>query len=177
MELNLESGSEGQTGTTDSNTDCTYMKISNIFPRPDLIINIPTASDSGDNNSSRTQKRKIAVNREQKLESDGLADKRRVLQEQGFSDLAIEIVVPNERCIKRKSRYYHVQQRFLDLRICNNITSAISAPQVVNYLAEIYRESNLKVTKIRAYKTALLLLVDNPETLESTQLLKEFFLH
>ncbi|OMJ29313.1 hypothetical protein AYI69_g1189 [Smittium culicis] len=85
------SGSEGQTGTTDSNTDCSSIKISNMVPRPDEIINIPTASATGDNNNSRPQNRKIAVNREQKLEFDGLADQRSFLQEQGLSDLSIDL--------------------------------------------------------------------------------------
>ncbi|OMJ18750.1 hypothetical protein AYI69_g6884 [Smittium culicis] len=95
MELNLESGSEGLTGTTDSNTYFSSMEISNMIPRTDEIINIPTDSASGDNNNFRPQNRKITVNRELTLESDSLADKRRVLQEQGFSDLAIEIFVSN----------------------------------------------------------------------------------
>ncbi|OMJ30428.1 hypothetical protein AYI69_g27 [Smittium culicis] len=94
-ELNLESASECQTGATDSKSGYISMEISNIFPRPDEIINIPTASASGDSNNSRPLNRKIAVNREQTLESDGLADQRRDLQEKGLSDLAIDIFVSN----------------------------------------------------------------------------------
>ncbi|OMJ19066.1 hypothetical protein AYI70_g4962 [Smittium culicis] len=52
MELNLASGSEGQMGTTENNTDCFSMEIRNMVPRPDEIINIPTTSASGDNNNS-----------------------------------------------------------------------------------------------------------------------------
>ncbi|OMJ19926.1 hypothetical protein AYI69_g6422 [Smittium culicis] len=66
-ELNLESTSECHTGANGSKSGYTYMEISNMVPRPDEIINVPTASASGDNNNSRPQKRKIAVNREQTL--------------------------------------------------------------------------------------------------------------
>ncbi|OMJ27821.1 hypothetical protein AYI69_g2727 [Smittium culicis] len=100
LPTNQHSPAEGQTETTESNSDYFSMEISDKVPRFEEKINFPTASSLGNNNNSRSQKRKIAVNREQALESDGLADQRRALQEQGFSDLAIDIVVSNELSIK-----------------------------------------------------------------------------
>ncbi|OMJ18811.1 hypothetical protein AYI70_g5126 [Smittium culicis] len=91
MELNLASGSKRQTETTDSNSDRSSMKISILVPRPDEIINCPTASAASEKNNSRPQKRKIAINREQALDSDSLAGQRRVLLQQSFSDFVVGI--------------------------------------------------------------------------------------
>ncbi|OMJ28660.1 hypothetical protein AYI69_g1859 [Smittium culicis] len=88
----VQLASEGQMETIDSKFDYSSMEIGDMVPQPDEIINFPTASASGDN----------------KLEYDGLEGQRRVLQEQGLSDLATDIFVLNEQCIKRKSKYCHV---------------------------------------------------------------------
>ncbi|OMJ19213.1 hypothetical protein AYI70_g4861 [Smittium culicis] len=64
IELNLASGSEGQKGTTDSNSDSSSMEISNMVPQSDEIGNFPAAFTLGGNNNYRSQKRKIAVNKE-----------------------------------------------------------------------------------------------------------------
>ncbi|OMJ24031.1 hypothetical protein AYI70_g1861 [Smittium culicis] len=93
---NLNSGSEGQTVSIESNSDFSSKETSNMVPRNYLIINLPTAFDSCDNNNSRLKKRKISVNREQVMDNYYLEVLRSVLQEQGLSDLAIEIFVSNE---------------------------------------------------------------------------------
>ncbi|OMJ29706.1 hypothetical protein AYI69_g775, partial [Smittium culicis] len=93
MEFNLASASESQTGTTDSNSEFSSMEISDMVPRPYEFINFPTASVSSENSNNLPQKRKIASNRQQALDSNDLADRRRVLHEQGLSDLPVDIVV------------------------------------------------------------------------------------
>ncbi|OMJ22790.1 hypothetical protein AYI69_g5262, partial [Smittium culicis] len=70
MEFNLASASESQTGTTDSNSEFSSMEISDMVPRPYEFINFPTASVSSENSNNLPQKRKIASNRQQALDSN-----------------------------------------------------------------------------------------------------------
>ncbi|OMJ23530.1 hypothetical protein AYI69_g4935 [Smittium culicis] len=111
-----EGYTEGQTGAFDTNFHKSVVEICYLVPRPERIVTDPASIVTSDNGSARLPKRKIATHREQTLNIDGMADQRRVLQQQGLSDIAINIFDSNERCIKRRSRYYLEQQRFLDWR-------------------------------------------------------------
>ncbi|OMJ15965.1 hypothetical protein AYI69_g8017, partial [Smittium culicis] len=132
-------------GAFDTNSHNSVVEICDLIPRPERIASEPVAIVTGDNGSTRAPKREIATHREKTLDLDGMADQRRALQEQGLSDIEINISVSNERCSKRRSRYYQLQQRFLNWRTCKNIKFAIFTPQIVNYLAEVYKDSILKV--------------------------------
>ncbi|OMJ12127.1 hypothetical protein AYI69_g9547 [Smittium culicis] len=80
------------------------MEIGDLVPPPFQPIDFPAATSTSNSGSTRTQKRKIPAVGEQTLESDGMEDQRRALQDQSLSNLAIDIVDSNERCRKRKSR-------------------------------------------------------------------------
>ncbi|OLY81781.1 hypothetical protein AYI68_g4110 [Smittium mucronatum] len=104
MEPCISGGSECQEKLVKNNSDNKAMDFSNFIPLSSGAISIailPAASNNGD---SRPQNLKVAVCLEQKLESDDMEDKRRAIQEQDLSDLAIEVVVSNKRCNKHRSR-------------------------------------------------------------------------
>ncbi|OMJ28059.1 hypothetical protein AYI69_g2476 [Smittium culicis] len=83
-------GIQLETEQTENNSDNTTMEIGDLVPRPSQPIYFPAATSTSKSGSTRPQKRKIPA--------------RRALQAQGLSDLAIDIVVSNERFRKRKSR-------------------------------------------------------------------------
>ncbi|OMJ21763.1 hypothetical protein AYI70_g3276 [Smittium culicis] len=92
----------------------------------------------------------------------------------GLGTHAFYCILSNERRVKRRSRHNSIQQRFLDWRISYEITTPISAAQIRNYLAELYSKEKRKVGTIRVYKSAILMLADDPKELASHPMLDEF---
>ncbi|PVU91406.1 hypothetical protein BB561_004407 [Smittium simulii] len=127
------------------------------------------------NSDSRSQKRKIAVLEKQTLALSGLEDQRRALENQGLKDYAVDFIVSNKRRVRRRARYSAAQQRFLDWRLSNKIVGDITAPQKINYLAEIYTADELRLNTIRACKSAIMGLVKYPEEINNSQVVIEFF--
>ncbi|PVU86994.1 hypothetical protein BB561_006494 [Smittium simulii] len=151
IKLNLAINSESLTVTTGNNDGNTNVEISNLVSGCNRAISVLTYTPSGNNSGTRPPKWKISALQKQVLVLDGFENQRRTLKEQGLSDFAIEI------------------------RTSNNITSAIPALQIVNYLAESYKKNNLNPSTVRTYKLALIMLVNNTEELKKSQLLKDFF--
>ncbi|OMJ16950.1 hypothetical protein AYI70_g6284, partial [Smittium culicis] len=160
---------ESHNDTSDSNVE-----IRNLVPRPDGAIDFTATASPSNNSGPRSEKRKVAALGKQALELDGLEDQRRFLETQGLGTYAIDFIVFSECRVRRRSRYSSIQQRFLDWRISNEISTPISAPQVINYLEEIYTVDKLKVGSIKAYKSAILQLSDNPAELAAHPMFSEF---
>ncbi|OMJ26489.1 hypothetical protein AYI70_g123 [Smittium culicis] len=140
------------------------------------IVSVDLAAGPSANNDDHTgsKKWKVATLRKQELALDGLEDQRRFLESQCLDTYAVDFILFNERCVRRRSRYSSVQQRFLDRRISKEIADEILATQIINYLVEIYTVDKIKVVSIKAYNSALLRLVGNPTKLSNHPMFSEF---
>ncbi|PVU94844.1 hypothetical protein BB561_002226 [Smittium simulii] len=167
IKLNIADNSESLTGTTDDNVSNTNVEISNLVSGCNRSIDVPTYTPPGNDSGTRPPKRKIFAPQEQALVIDGLENQRRTSKN--------KIIVSNKRCLKCRSRYSATQQRFFNWRTSYRITSAISAPLIVNYLAESYKKNKIKSSPVRAYKSALMMLVYSLKELKNSQLLEDFF--
>ncbi|OMJ26612.1 hypothetical protein AYI70_g39 [Smittium culicis] len=145
-----------------------------MVPGSDVSLCVPTFTTASNNSSARSQKRKVSALGKQALELDGLEDQRRFLETQGLGTYAVDCILSNERRVRRRSRYNSIQKRFLDWRISSEFNTAISAPQIINFLAEIYTIDKLKAGYIKAYKSALLNLAETSAELSSHTMLSEF---
>ncbi|PVU93738.1 hypothetical protein BB561_003071 [Smittium simulii] len=92
-----------------------------------------------------------------------------------LGNYAVDFIVCNKRRIRRRIRYNSTQQRFLEWKRSKNLTDSISAAQIVNYLAEIYFTDKLKPSTIKAYKSAILGLVEDTTEITNQRIFKEFF--
>ncbi|OLY80604.1 hypothetical protein AYI68_g5298 [Smittium mucronatum] len=150
LEHDRADSTEGAQGTSHNDISNTNVEVSHMVSGPGdaLGISIPLATSHY--NHSRSKKRKITSLDKQALELDSMEDQRRFLESQGLSNYAVDCILSNGRRVRRRFRYSSVQQHFLDWRISKEITSEISTPQIINYLAEIYAVDNLKVGSIKA---------------------------
>ncbi|OMJ15319.1 hypothetical protein AYI70_g7346, partial [Smittium culicis] len=174
MESDLPSSSESPTRTSNNNSCDTNVEVCHLVSGPISSINLAAGPSASNDDHTRSKKRKVAALGKQALALDGLEDQRRFLESQGLGTYAADCILSNERRVRRRSRYSSVQQRFLDWRISKEITGEISAPQIINYLAEIYTVDKLKVGSIKAYKSALLRLAENPTELSNHPMFSEF---
>ncbi|PVU90866.1 hypothetical protein BB560_006172 [Smittium megazygosporum] len=113
-----------------------------------------TTSTTSNNSDSGSKKWKIAFLGDQKLESHSIENQRLVLKDQGFSDLAINIIVSNKQSQKQKPHYFGVQRSFSDLRTFKNISNTVSGPEIVNFPLELYTLYKLKPSTLKAYKVS-----------------------
>ncbi|OMJ12369.1 hypothetical protein AYI70_g9169, partial [Smittium culicis] len=150
LESNRPSGSEGETGTTDDHSDHTAVENRNMVPGPLAIVNRSATSPAGDDSRPGSKKRKISALQQQDVVPNGMEDQRSTIKNQGLTDTAIE---------------WHVSK---------NNRSPVQASHIVNYLAEIFSTRNLSVNTIKAYKSAIMSLVSEPDTIENSPCLKEF---
>ncbi|PWA01876.1 hypothetical protein BB558_001992 [Smittium angustum] len=174
VELDCTDSPEGATGTSNDDHSDSDVEVGNVVSRPDVPISVTAVATTSHNSDSGPKKRKVSALGKQALALDGMEDQRRFLETQGLGNYAIDCILSNERRIRRRSRYSSIQQRFLDWRISNGITTEISTSQIINYLAEIYTVDKLKVSSIKAYKSAILRLAKNPEELSADPVLSEF---
>ncbi|OMJ24354.1 hypothetical protein AYI70_g1641 [Smittium culicis] len=114
------------------------MENGNMVPGSPETISLTTASTTGNNRNTRTEKQKITTIEQQELVSYGVENQRSFLKTQGLSDSTIKIIVSSERSLKRRSRYYYTQQNFLEWNLNNNQSSAILPIHVFNYLAHLF---------------------------------------
>ncbi|OMJ22772.1 hypothetical protein AYI70_g2657 [Smittium culicis] len=171
----LHTGSpEGPLRESHNDTSDSNVEIRNLVPRPDGAFDFTATASPSNNSGPRSEKRKVAALGKQALDLDGLEDQWRFLETQGLGTYAIVFIVSKKRRVCRRSRYSSIQQRFLDWGISNKIYTPISAPQVINYLEEIYTVDKLKVGSIKAYKLAILQLSDNPAELAAHPMFSEF---
>ncbi|OMJ15833.1 hypothetical protein AYI70_g6996 [Smittium culicis] len=84
--------------------------------------------------------RKFAAIEEQDLFFNRMKDMRSILEAQGLTEVAINIIISIDRSIRLRSRLYSTQKKFLYWRISNNLPSPISVDTIVSYLAKIYEE-------------------------------------
>ncbi|PVZ96927.1 hypothetical protein BB558_007146, partial [Smittium angustum] len=175
MEPDSSGHLEGLRGTHITNISNTAMEDSNMVPGPTRAFSETANATVIHHNHTKPPKRKVTARQEQGLVADGMEDQWSVLKAQGFADTAINIIIFNDRSIKRRSRYYTTQRQFLDWRIANNSPNPISADQIVNYLAEIYVKRKLSPNSIKSYKSAIMHLVSDPEHISSQLCFKEFF--
>ncbi|OMJ16494.1 hypothetical protein AYI70_g6559 [Smittium culicis] len=146
----------------------------NIFSGSDVPRCVPSSDTASNSCSSRYQKRKVSALVKKALEHYGFRDKQSLHETQGLETYTFECILSIERGFRHRSRYSSIQQRFLDWRISSEINTAISAPQIINFLAEIYTVEKLKAGSIKAYKSALLNLAENSAEFSSHPMLAEF---
>ncbi|PVU89191.1 hypothetical protein BB561_005498 [Smittium simulii] len=152
VELDCTSYAKGETKKNIANNYNAVLENSNVVPRSYRAFNATASIATSNSSNSRSQKRKIAVLEKQTLALSGLEDQRRALKNQGLKDYAVDFIVSNKRRVQRRTRYSALQQRFLDRRLSNKIVGEIAAPQIINYLAEIYIADKLRSNTIRASK-------------------------
>ncbi|PVV01455.1 hypothetical protein BB560_004124 [Smittium megazygosporum] len=112
------------------------------------LLKIPKDSEFG------SKKLKVAFIGKQTLESHSMENHRRVLKDQGLISFAIDIAISNKQSQKQKS---------------------LSAPEIVNFLAELFTLDKLKLSTLKAYKSAVLLLSENMEKIGKNNVFVEFF--
>ncbi|OMJ13160.1 hypothetical protein AYI69_g9109, partial [Smittium culicis] len=174
LELNSTGSSETTQGENNYDPRNSFVEISHLVSGSEGIVDMPTDSTASNDGHPGPGKRKIPALDQQTLEINGLEDQRSFLQAQGLGTHAVDCILSNERRVKRRSRHNSIQQRFLDWRISYEITTPISAAQIINYLAELYSKEKLKVGTIRVYKSAILMLADDPKELASHPMFDEF---
>ncbi|OMJ30025.1 hypothetical protein AYI69_g445, partial [Smittium culicis] len=104
VEPNFPGSPESAQRTSENHFNHTAMKNSNVVSGSTGIISCPAIASTGNDGHTRPQKRKISAVEQQKLVPYGMENQRRILQAQGLSDIAIDIIVSNQRAIKRRSR-------------------------------------------------------------------------
>ncbi|PVU91193.1 hypothetical protein BB561_004518 [Smittium simulii] len=169
VELDCTSYTKGKTKKNIVNNHNAVLENSNVVPRSYGTFNATASTATSNNSDSRSQKRKIAALEKQTLALSGLEDQRRAFKNQGLKDYAVEFIVSNKRRVRRRTRYSAAQQRFLDWRLFNKIVGDITAPQIINYLAEIYTADNFRLNTIRANKSAIMGLVKYLKEINNSQ--------
>ncbi|OMJ22851.1 hypothetical protein AYI69_g5239, partial [Smittium culicis] len=148
---NSTGSSENTQGENNYDPRNSFVDISHLVSGSEGIVDMPTVSTANNDGHPGPGKRKIPALDQKTLEINGLEDQRSFLQAQGLGTHAVDCILSNERRVKRRSRHNSIQQRFLDWRISYEITTPISAAQIINYLAELYSKEKLKVGTIRVY--------------------------
>ncbi|PVU96384.1 hypothetical protein BB561_001219 [Smittium simulii] len=101
-------------------------------------------------------------------------DQRRFFKTQGLNNYAIEIITANKRRTRRRSIYNSIQQEYVNWRTEMSYTGPVLASEIINFLAKIATERNLKSGSIIAYKSAILGLLENAEKILMNKMFKEF---
>ncbi|PVU91005.1 hypothetical protein BB561_004608 [Smittium simulii] len=174
LEPNIASNPQSTQRENNHDTGYSNVEIGNMVSGSIDSVDFLTVIASSNNSCSRSQKRKVSAIEQQTLALDGMEDQRRFLQTQGLGTYAVGFILSNKRRVRRRSRYSSIQQRFLDWRILNKITTDISAPQIINYLSELFIMEKLKVGTIKTYKLAILSLADNSIKLAEHPMFAEF---
>ncbi|PVU93748.1 hypothetical protein BB561_003065 [Smittium simulii] len=174
LEPNIASNPQSTQRENNHDPGYSNVEIGNMVSGSIDSVNFSTVIASSNNSCSRSQKRKVSAIQQQTLALDGMEDQRRFLQTQGLGTYAVDFILSNKRRVRRRSRYSSIQQRFLDWRILNKITTDISAPQIINYLSELFIREKLKVGTMKTYKSAILSLADNPTKLAEHPMFAEF---
>ncbi|PVU90089.1 hypothetical protein BB561_005030 [Smittium simulii] len=136
-----------------------------------------TGKDNYDNNYANVEVcdlRQISTTQKQILVADGMENQRRTLQQEGLTDLALDLITANTRSVKRRSRYYTTQKEFIDWRHGLGISGDITEPDIINYLSKIFIERKSKQSTIKAYKSALLQFVTDKERVEKEKCFIKF---
>ncbi|OMJ24829.1 hypothetical protein AYI69_g4505 [Smittium culicis] len=111
------------------------VEISDMIYGSDVPFGVTVYATSGKNSSTRLQKRKVSVLRKQAQVLDRVEYQRRLVEIQGIGTCAVDFILSNQRCFRLRSRCSSIQQRFFDCIISNEVTTAISVPQKINFLA------------------------------------------
>ncbi|OMJ08601.1 hypothetical protein AYI70_g11445, partial [Smittium culicis] len=156
MEFNHSGDSEGQERTSHTDFSDSYVEVSTVVPRPPQTSSDGTCTYTGNGDYSRPQKRKIPTDRQQKAVSISLEDHRSSLENQGYNKEAIELLLPNERVVKRRTRNNTIQQKFIDWLEVKNKASNYTTTDLINYLAELFIVNKLNVNTLKVYKSAIL---------------------
>ncbi|OLY82971.1 hypothetical protein AYI68_g2901 [Smittium mucronatum] len=166
--------SESAMRTPEDHFDCPAVEDGDAVFGPADIISIPAVAPTGNDGHTRPQKRKISTFEQQTPVSHGMKNQLRVLKEQFLSYTAIETIFSCQRAVKRRSRYHSTQQNFLDWHLRNSQSAAIQAIHLVNYLAHIFKTKKMRSNTVKSYKSAILGLVADPNTVENPSCIKEF---
>ncbi|PVU95345.1 hypothetical protein BB561_001890 [Smittium simulii] len=162
VEPDIPGSPESAPRASDDDFNHTSMENSNLVSGSTGIISCSATASTGNDGHTRPQKRKISAVEQQELVPHGMENQRRVLQAQGLSDTAINIIVSNKRAVKRRSRYYSTQKQFLEWHMPNNQSTAIQSSHIVNYLAHIFKTEKLSTN------------MANPKTVGNSPCIKEF---
>ncbi|OMJ20525.1 hypothetical protein AYI69_g6175 [Smittium culicis] len=165
---------EGEKRTVRNNISNTVVGISNLVPSSTETASAATHNTSSNRSSSRSCKRKVPDDFQQELVPYGMANQRSTFEVQGISNSAIDIIMKNQRSIRRRSAYYPIQQRFLEWHKQSYSMVAISAVYVFNYLAHVFIRDKLSTSTIMAYKSTICQLTSNPREISESECLKRF---
>ncbi|OMJ25751.1 hypothetical protein AYI70_g680 [Smittium culicis] len=176
MEPNITSYTENSEGTTNNNIDYFLVENCSMVPISTDVINSPPITAASRNGSAGSKKLKISAVEQQELVSRGMENQRCTLKAQGFSDTTVDIIVSKQCSVRRRSRQYSIQQKFLDWHQSNNNTTEIQVNNILNYLAHIFTTKKLSENTIRAYKSAIFNLVVDSKSVENSPCMNEFLI-
>ncbi|PVU91002.1 hypothetical protein BB561_004607 [Smittium simulii] len=174
VELNSSSITESNTRENNIENNNSSLDFGNMAFNTDQVSNIGPSKYISVRDSARPKKRKITTNQKQDMVFNSMENQWGTLQEEGLSDIAINLITSNKRPVKRRYINYTIQKEFIDRRSNNNRYNKITVPDIINYLSKILVERELKNLSIKAYKSVLLQLVTNKEMPKKKKCLKEF---
>ncbi|OMJ13020.1 hypothetical protein AYI69_g9167 [Smittium culicis] len=137
LKSNIPGDPEGPQRMTHDHTSNFNVEVSNMVPGSDRTLCRSTVATSSKSSDSGPKKRKVAALGKQAMDLDGLEDQRRFVETQGHGTYAIDFIVFKKLLSRSIYRYSSIQQRFLGWQISKEISTSISAPQIINYLVEI----------------------------------------
>ncbi|PWA00789.1 hypothetical protein BB558_003153 [Smittium angustum] len=175
MEFNSAGDTEGIKGENNNYSSCTNVGFGNLISRSGTDVYTTATISSSISQYTRSRKQQVTADKKQVVVPNGLEDQRNILASQGLNNQAINIVAPNPKMIKRMRLYDPIQQHFFDWREENGIVNAISAVDMVNYLAMRFVEDKLAISTIKSYKSAIMHLCNDLKTISQSVCFIKFF--
>ncbi|PVU89790.1 hypothetical protein BB561_005162 [Smittium simulii] len=111
---NLKRLFKSSTGKNNYDNNYDNVKVCNLVSNSGKNQNSRAHTNTGVRDYARPIKRQISSTQEQILVADGIENQRRTLQQEGLTDLNLDLITANTRSVKRRSRYYTTQKEFID---------------------------------------------------------------
>ncbi|OLY81418.1 hypothetical protein AYI68_g4476, partial [Smittium mucronatum] len=172
VESNFSDSTENISREDNSNDSKPILEIGDMVPNNNANGNDAPDNDICHRSYTRSKKRKISALEEQGMEANCMESQWSTIETQGLKEYAADILFNNKRRIRHDSQYSAIQQRFLDWKISREISVQISSIDMINFLAEASKTEKWKSTTIRSYKSAIINLAQDPESISEDPLLK-----
>ncbi|OMJ07716.1 hypothetical protein AYI69_g11349 [Smittium culicis] len=114
LEPDFTGSPEGETRADYDDSNYACMDISDLVSGHTNAIDLPTTNSTSNRGGPRPEKRKVPTHIEQGLDSNCVENQRSALKEKGVSNAAIELILNSQRSVRRRSKYYPIQQKYKD---------------------------------------------------------------
>jgi hypothetical protein len=176
VELNPIHPTEDSPGTDYSHTSDPVLAVSDMVSRPPSPVHPETNSDTSVRSTDRRRRRSTSDVQERPVVFDRLASKRRRLEAQDVSEDAVAVILDPARQHSRSQSYSHIQSRFRQWAISNNLDPDNPNPiTIINFLADGHTRLRWSASTVLTYRSALLDLYADPGTITSNVVFQDFF--